>query len=106
MNASKAITLQALKHLSAIDEAVIESLDQMLYRLIVKVDGEWLYVTKNKKSLLSRKIFDLQKLLVGKDVGAVSLLHRSAYDEMIGLDTEVGQNTLTVPLGIPIQLLH
>lgn len=104
MNPSQPISVAELQGLAELDEAVIESLEQMLYRLLVKHRGQWFYVASEGKSLVARNLADLQRLLLGKQVPNLWLKHASAYDEMIGLAAESGTNTLLVPLGMPTGL--
>lgn len=101
MNTSQSISLVQLAALEKLEEAVVESLDPMLYRLLVKTAGHWYYVATDRGALIARNQSDLLRLLVGKAIGGLWLKHASAYDEMIGLDSASGTNTLLVPLGMP-----
>lgn len=101
MNASQPISLSQLAALHELEEAVVDSLDQMLYRLLIKAGGQWFYVASAHGALITRNQADLLRLLAGKAIGGLWLKHASSYDEMIGLESASGNNTLLVPLGMP-----
>lgn len=106
MNPSQPMSLAQFAALAALDEAVVESLDPALYRLLVKTAGQWYYVASAQGALLARNQAELLRLLVGKAIGGLWLKHASAYDEMIGLEHASSANTLLVPLGMPERLLR
>jgi hypothetical protein len=96
----KPILLGNLGQLNAIDKAIIESLDQALYRLVIEVGEQQYYVLETpSKSLTRHSIIAIQELLAPFNVGAMYLQHQSPYDEMIGQEERQGSNTLLVPVG-------
>jgi hypothetical protein len=96
----KPILLGDLGEFNVIDKAIIESLDQALYRLVIEVGGQQYYVLETaSKSLTRHSIIAIQELLAPFNVGAMYLQHQSPYDEMIGQEEGEGSNTLLVPVG-------
>jgi hypothetical protein len=96
----KPILLTDLSRFAAIDKVIIESLEQALYRLVLEVDQQQYYVLEAPNKLLTRRsIVAIQELLTPFPVRGMYLSHQSAYDEMIGQDTNTDGNQLFVPLG-------
>jgi len=102
----KALNVNKLKTIAELDEVVIESLEQALYRMTVVYEGETFYVTEGDKSFTRRNLLQMQEVLVGKKINAMYLEQASSYDEMIGMDTQSGTNRMRVPIGMPEHLLH
>lgn len=96
----KPILLEELHQFSSLDQVIIESLEQALYRLEVVVDNTVYFVNEAPgKSLTRRNIVDLQSLLTPFIVGKMYLRQLSPYDEMIGHPVNQYSNELLVPLG-------
>ena len=96
----KPILLAELSSFHRIDKAIIESLEQALYRLEIEVDGQIFYIFEAPgKSLVRRNKLDLQALLSDLPIKAWFLRHNSPYDEMVGQPQGSGANELLVPLG-------
>jgi hypothetical protein len=100
------MTLTTLRELDEIDEVIVDSLEQALYRMTLIVAGYEHYLVKDGQPYCTRNIAELQKHLVGKKIGRMMLRHRSPYDEMIGLGNDRARNELLVPLGMPADLIH
>ncbi|MGH1441345.1 MAG: DUF6482 family protein [Cellvibrionaceae bacterium] len=94
------ILLSDLHQFDYLEQVIIESLEQALYRLEVVIGGQIYYVNEQKgKSLTRRSIVEIQSLLTPYSIHKMYLRHSSPYDEMIGHDVNFGSNELLVPLG-------
>ena len=77
---------------------VYHSLDLSLYQVSVLIDGENYYVTDDKDRFLrASNLVELQKIMSTKSKESV-LRQSSAYDEMIGLSSDHGSNTMEIPI--------
>lgn len=96
----QSILLAELSLLGVIDKAIIESLEQALYRLEIEAGGQVYYVNEAVGKPLSRRsIIELQSLLTAYTIRKMYLRHTSPYDEMIGHEVNSSGNELLVPLG-------
>jgi len=94
------ILLENVKDFAVIDKAIIESLEQALYRLVIEVEGQQYFVLEDKdKILIRRNILSIQELLMPFTVHQMFLFHHSPYDEMIGQEVSEGSNEMLIPLG-------
>jgi len=100
VQAKRPILLSDLHQFDYLEQVIIESLEQALYRLEVVIGGQLYYVNESKgKSLTRRSIVEMQSLLTPYTIHKMYLRHLSPYDEMIGHDVSKGTNELLVPLG-------
>lgn len=100
MVVKQSVILESLAVFPIIDKAIIESLEQTLYRLVIEVNQQQYYVLEREGlSLTRRSIVAIQELLIPFNVHAMYLQHQSPYDEMIGQDINGNSNALLVRLG-------
>ncbi|MFT6390308.1 MAG: hypothetical protein ACJAUP_003710 [Cellvibrionaceae bacterium] len=96
----RVILLSDLSKFDYLEKAIVESLEQALYRLEVVLGGHVYHVNeKPGKTLTRRSIVEIQSLLTPYKIHQMYLRHLSSYDEMIGHDINTGSNELLVPLG-------
>ncbi len=94
------LLLRDLDHSTVIDNVIIESLAQALYRVVIEIDGEQYYILeKPSKALARHSVVAIQENFTPFMVRQMYLQHNSPYDEMIGLEVNSGGNTLLVPIG-------
>ncbi len=94
------IMLEQLKQVDFVYKAIIESMEQALYRLVVHIGDQAYYVKETpKKSLTRRSLVAMQALLLDIPIREMYLQHQSPYDEMIGQEVNNEGNTLLVPIG-------
>ena len=94
------ILLSDLSSFDIIDKAIIESIDQSLFRLELEVKGKTFYVIDAPgRPLTRRSILEFQALLTAFNIKEFFLSHNSPYDEMIGQSVNEHGNTLLVRLG-------
>ena len=94
------ITLDECLSLKSIEKVVINSHEQSLYLVSVIVNDEERFVTDDRGNFLkSFNKLELQKLFSNSPVTKMVVRHKSAYNEMIGLDNQEEDNTLEVLIG-------
>ena len=82
-----------------VEQLVIESVDLSLYIALAVVDGATCLVVDNKgRSLKTRNLLNMKRLLAGIRAETWLLRQRSAYDEMIGHSAQASDNVLEVPM--------
>jgi hypothetical protein len=94
------ILLSELSRFPVIDKAILESLDQALYRLVIEVDQQQYYVLEKKGKLLTRRsVVAIQEMLTPFTIANMYLSHQSPYDEMIGHEVNSNSNEMLVQIG-------
>ena len=94
------ISLKESLSLETIEKVVLNSCEQSLYLVSIIINGEERFVTNEKGDYLkSFNKLDLQKLFSSTRVKKMVLRHKSAYNEMIGLQEHSENNTLEVLIG-------
>lgn len=85
-----------------IDTLRILSFDPEIYLVEADIDQQTVQVTDDSGRLLSfRGQRAACRAFEGLSIGYACLVHQSAYDEMIGLDTDAGQNRMEIPIALP-----
>ena len=93
------IQLSKLEKFFFIEKVVYHSLDLSLYQVSVLIDGENYYVTDDKDRFLrASNLVELQKTMSNVKSKESVLRQSSVYDEMIGLSSDHGSNTMEIPI--------
>ena len=93
------IQLSKLEKFFFIEKVIYHSLDVSLYQVSVLIDGENYYVTDDKDRFLrASNLVELQKTMSNIKSKESVLRQSSAYDEMIGLSSDHGPNTMEIPI--------
>ena len=93
------ITIEQLTAYSPVEKIVLHSYEGGLYNATTEINNVTYYISHDgKHPLNSRSIAELQTKLDGVLYENMVLTQESAYDEMIGLSTEYGQNRLEIPI--------
>ena len=93
------ISLQQLAALTSIDSVVIESVDLSLYIARAMIDGrECLVTDRSGRPLKTRNLLEMKQHLADLNITRLSLLQRSAYDEMVGQPQWECDNALEIGL--------
>lgn len=96
------MTIDSLSNIS-LPRLRFRSLDLSLYTAEVLLQGEWQMLCDEHGKVLSwRSLERARRDLSGLHVRQASLLHMSAYHEMIGLEPEQ-LDPLEVPLSWPVE---
>ena len=83
--------------------AVVQSLDQALYQVLVVSDGQECLLTENDGKIFCRNSLSaVREALQLLPLASLSLRHQSAYDEMVGQPSREQDNTLEVPLSLDL----
>ncbi|MEH6911538.1 MAG: DUF6482 family protein [Oceanicoccus sp.] len=78
---------------------IVHSIDMVGYQATVIIDEkECLLVGPNARPLRYQSLMQMREKLNTLPTRSVVLSHQSAYDEMINLPVNKGNNTLNVPL--------
>ena len=94
------ISLRESLALETIEKVVLNSYEQSLYLVSIVINDEERFVTNEEGDYLkSFNKLDLQKLFSGTRVKKMVIRHKSAYNEMIGLQDYTEDNTLEVMIG-------
>ena len=94
------ISLRESLALETIEKVVLNSYEQSLYLVSIIINDEERFVTNEEGDYLkSFNKLDLQKLFSGTRVKKMVIRHKSAYNEMIGLQDYKEDNTLEVMIG-------
>ena len=94
------ISLRESLALETIEKVVLNSYEQSLYLVSIIINDEERFVTNEEGDYLkSFNKLDLQKLFSGTRVKKMVIRHKSAYNEMIGLQDYTEDNTLEVMIG-------
>ena len=81
--------------------AVVQSLDQALYQVMVVADGQECLLTENDgKTFRRNSLSAVREALQMLPLSALSLRQQSPYDEMVGQPLRQQDNTLEVPLSL------
>lgn len=81
--------------------AVVQSLEQALYQVLVIADGKERLLTENNGNTFRRNSLSaVREALQLLPLSALTLRQYSAYDEMIGQPVRQQDNTLEVPLSL------
>ena len=84
-------------------DLVVHSLDQALYQVMVRIDGQDFVLTENDGRTFRRHSLNaVREALQVLPVATLSLRQSSAYDEMIGQPSRDGDNALEVPLSMDL----
>jgi hypothetical protein len=82
---------------------VIHSLDQALYQVMVRIDGQEFLLTENDGRAFRRNSLNaVREALQVLPVATLTLRQCSAYDEMIGQPSRTCDNALEVPLSMTL----
>ena len=100
MITKRPLLLSDLEKSTLIDKAIIESIEQALFRLELELNGHTYYVLEAPGKMFSRRsIIEVQAELIPFQVAAIFLRHISPYDEMIGHDVNDNTNEMLLPVG-------
>ena len=92
------ITLGEARELDSIDELIIHSIELSLYIAFVIVDGNYYALTQSRFKAYKRHcVENIKTDFADVQVKKISLVHESAYDEMIGQPPKTASNALSVP---------
>ena len=81
--------------------AVVQSLEQALYQVMVIADGKECLLTENDgKTFRRSSLSAVREALQLLPLAALSLRQQSPYDEMVGQPLRQQDNTLEVPLSL------
>ena len=81
--------------------AVVQSLEQALYQVMVVADGqEWLLTENDGKTFRRNSLSAVREALQMLPLSALSLRQQSPYDEMVGQPLRLLDYTLEVPLSL------
>jgi hypothetical protein len=84
-------------------DLVICSLEQALYQVMVRIDGQELLLIENDgKTFRRHSLNAVREALQVLPVATVTLRHASAYDEMIGQPSRSCDNALEIPLSMDL----
>ncbi len=97
------IELKQLKKIDVIDEIQVHSIECSLFIIRVILNGQFFKVTENHKPYKRHAIESIKKDLEHVHINQFSLLHSSAYDEMIAQPPREISNTLHLSSSNPSQ---
>ena len=100
------MALNNLPFIDSVENVEIHSLDASIYTARLFIDGlEYRLIENNQKPYKRRSAGQIKKDLQAINIEHITLVHSSAYDEMVGQPvfnkavTDTG-NTIRVPLNI------
>ena len=97
------ITFKELRRRGGGLHLVICSLEQALYQVMVRIDGQELLLIENDGRTFRRHSLNaVREALQVLPVATVTLRHSSAYDEMIGQPSRDCDNALEVPVSMDL----
>lgn len=97
------ITLDQFSRCPIPQPVTIRSVDMVGYQANVIMDGiDYRLVDKSGKTIRHHSLMHMRKALQTMPVASITLIHQSAYDEMINQPIRQQDNTLELPLSLDL----